>query len=281
MRVLNRLTIILSLQALVLAISISPALAGDVEIITMIPSINGNPLPLIPNPSQSLAQHVTTTLLPQLIGSDDQLRQQLGFFSLDQIFNLLLLDRPFRVFRVGLSKLTTYDSSTDVSRLSPILGEENWFMFTPPSIRVWPVRYLFPIREASRPESGCTHASPVDPLRGCVASSVQVKWLRDTRTWEFQQIGRPGLIKKLTQFGNEHTHFVIWIPVLNLHYLARFDVASNDLMIMAIANDRYVKKPANSKFPFKQGDEFSGTEVFKQLMREVEVQHIEPDGPPG
>ena len=291
MQVLSRLTIMLSLQALVLAMSISLALAGDVEIISMIPSISGPPLPLISNPSQSLAQHVTTRLLPQLIGSDDQLRQRLGFSSLDQIPNLLLLDRPFRVFRVGLSKLQTYDSSTTRNRFSPIMGEENWFKFNWPTNLVWPVRYLFPIREASRPESGCTLASPVDPSRGCVASSVQVKWLRDidpgtgretgTGNWEFQQIGRPGLIKKLTRFGNGARHFVIWIPVLNLHYLARIDADSSDLMITAIAEDRYVKKPFGSKNPFKQGDEFSGTEVFKQLRIEVEVQHIESNGPPG
>jgi hypothetical protein len=108
-----------------------------------------------------------------------------------------------------------------------------------------------------------------------------VKWLRDTGEWEFQQIGRPGLIKKLTQFGNEHTHFVIWIPVLNLHYLARYVLGDEDLMITAIAEDRYVKKPFGSKNPFKQGDEFSGAEVFKQLRREVEVQHIDSNGPPG
>ena len=275
---LSRLTVILSLQTFVLAMSISLALAADVDPQKIRLSL---PLPLIPNPSQSLAQHVTTTLLPQLIGSDDQLKQRLGFSSLAQIDNLLLLDPPFKVFRVGLSKLKNYDSSTLNSRLSPILEEENWFMFDPPSNVVWPVRYLFPIREASRPESGCTPASPMDPLRGCVASSVQVKWLRDTGKWEFQQIGRPGLIKKLTQFGNGDTHFVIWIPVLNLHYLAKINGAGQDLMITAIAKDRYVKKPTNSKFPFKQGDEFPGTEVFKQLMRAVEVQQIESNGPPG
>jgi hypothetical protein len=108
-----------------------------------------------------------------------------------------------------------------------------------------------------------------------------VKWLRDTSKWEFQQIGRPGLIKKLTQFGNGDTHFVIWIPVLNLHYLARIDYGDQDLMIKAIAEDRYVKKPSGSKNPFKQGEEFSGTEVFRQLRNEVEFQHIKSNGPPG
>jgi hypothetical protein len=108
-----------------------------------------------------------------------------------------------------------------------------------------------------------------------------VKWLRDTSEWEFQQIGRPGLIKKLTQFGNGDTHFVIWIPVLNLHYLARYVLGDEDLMITAIAEDRYVKNPFGSKKPFKQGEELSGTEVFKQLRIEVEVQQIVSNGPPG
>lgn len=273
MQVLSRLTIILNLQALVLAMSISLALAGDVEffIIRFLP---------LPPDSEILAQYVTTTLLPQLIGSDDQLRERLGFSSLAQIANPLVLDPPFRVFRVGLSKLKNFGlplSSTPL--LSPILGEENWFMFPPSTGPVWPVRLLFPIRESSRP-LGCTPPSLADtPTLGCIASSVQVKWLRATGKWEFQQIGRPGLIKKLTQFGGGNTHFVLWIPVLNLHYLARFE--GSDLMIKAIAEDRYVKNPPGTENPFKAGDELSGNDVFKQLKKEVDVQNIVPDAPPG
>jgi hypothetical protein len=276
MQVLNRLTIMLSLQALVLAISISLALAADVEFIDAALSLLH---PNVPPDAKILAQKVTTTLLPQLIGSDDQLRQRLGFSSLAQTANLLLVDPPFRVFRVGLSKLKNFQptSLTSLGALSLILGEENWFMFPPSTHPVSPVRFLFPIREASRPPLGCTPPSPADPPAfGCIASSIQVKWLRDTHQWEFQQIGRPGLIKKLTQFGNGDTHLVIWIPVLNLHYLVRFE--GSVLMIKAIAEDRYVKDPDTGNL-LKPGQELLGDKVFDQLREEV--QHIDPNGPPG
>lgn len=278
MQVLNRLTIMLSLQALVLAMSASLALAGDVELLSA--NFTSDPLP----ESKILAQHVTTTLLPQLVGSDDQLSQRLGFSSLAQIANLLLWDPPFKVYRVGLTKLTEFDPAVGEGQWAPILGQENWFLFPldsrfPSDRRVKPVRFLFPIRESSRPPLGCTPPSLADtPALGCIASSVQVKWLSITGKWEFQQIGRPGLIKKLTQYGKGDTHFVIWIPVLNLHYLARF--GSLGLMIKAIAEDRYVTDPSTGN-PFKAGQELLGNEVFAQLKHAVRVQHIEANGPPG
>lgn len=263
---LSRVTAIFILQAFVLTMSISTANADVVR-------ANFHPAWLSPLPdSEITAQYVTTTLLPQLIGSDDQLRQRLGFSSLAQINNLLLPDRPFVVIRVGLSRLKNYDSGFP---WSPLLEEENWFEFSPPSLRVRPVRFLFPIRESSRPPSGCTPPSSVDfPLLGCVASSVQVKRLSDV--WEFQQIGRPGLIKKLTQYGNGATHFVLWLPVLNLHYLATLGLS--DITITAITKDRYVTDP-NTGSLFEAGHTLSGVEVFTQL-RNV-VQTIDTNSPPG
>ena len=278
MYVLSRLTAIFTLQAFVLAMLISTARANDVELADIRPS----PLP---SGSKITANYVTRTLLPQLIGSDDQLRQRLGFSSLAQINSLDLPDPPFAVFRVGLSRLRGFNPPLPVpSSISLLLERENWFPFSPPRKIVWPVRHLFPIRESSRPASGCTSPSLLDSTfpGWCVASSVQVKWL--SGKWEFQQIGRPGLIKKLTKFGNGNTHFVIWIPVLNLHYLAQFD-PGGDLKITAITDDRYVKHPVTidpfvlTNDPFKAGQELSGYVVFRQL-KDV-VQAIDPDGPPG
>jgi hypothetical protein len=275
---LRRLTIIFSLHAFVLTLSIStPIAAEDVIFSKMHPAWLSSLLP----DSEIPAKYVTTTLLPQLIGSDDQLRQRLGFSSLAQINNHLLLDPPFVVIRVGLKKLTSFNPSLTLEgQFSPFLEKENWFEFSSATFR--PVRYLFPIRESSRPPLGCTPPSLVDPPAvGCIASSVQVKRLlvEGTGKWEFQQIGRPGLIKRLTQFGDGHKHFVVWIPVLNLHYLAR--VVGHELMIKAIAKDRYVKTPPNYVDPFKAGEELPGNEVFEQLKKEVQVHQIDPSGPPG
>ena len=102
---LSRVTAIFILQAFVLTMSISTANADVVR-------ANFHPDWLIPLPdSEAKATYVTTTLLPQLIGSDDQLSQRLGFSSLAQINNLLLPDRPFVVIRVGLSRLMSYNSA--------------------------------------------------------------------------------------------------------------------------------------------------------------------------
>lgn len=262
---LNRLKAIFTLQAFVLAMSISTATAdvdrGQIHLDWLFP---------FPD-SEIPAQYVTTTLLPQLIGSDDQLRQRLGFSSLGQINNLLLPDRPFVVLHVGLSRLKNYDAS---SPFSPLFEDKNWFeVSSSPSIRVRPVRFLFPIRESSQPSSGCNPSSlVVIPSLGCIASSVQVKRL--SGTWEFQQIGRPGLIKKLTHYGNGATHFVLWIPVLNLHYLATLRLT--DIEITAITDDHYVKDAGNL---IKAGDKLSGRAVFMQLKNVVQT--IDANSPPG
>lgn len=258
------------LSCSVLMLSVSTAIA-DVDVHLINPTWLFN---LIPD-SKTPASYVTTTLLPQIIGSDDKLRDRLGFSSLSQISHLVLPDPPFVVFRVGLSRIKTFDPAKPFVLF---LEDENWFQ-QPPSTFV-PVRYLFPIRELVRPPTGCARPSLFDfPLFGCVASSVQVKLL--TGRWEFQQIGRPGLIKKLDQFGNGTTHFVVWIPVLNLHYLARLDrtgFAPPELKIKAIATDTYVMNPTTGK-PFGPGEELSGIEVFTQLKQVA--QPIDPDGPPG
>ena len=114
------------------------------------------------------------------------------------------------------------------------------------------------------------------PLLGCVASSVQVKRLSDV--WEFQQIGRPGLIKKLTQYGNGAKHFVLWIPVLNLHYLATLGLTDTDITITAITKDRYVTDP-NTGSLFEAGHTLSGVEVFTQLKNVALT--IDTNSPPG
>jgi len=266
--VLNRLTAIFTLQVFVLTMLISTARAADVNV------SNIRLFTLFPG-SHNTANYVTTTLLPQLIGSDDQLRQRLGFSSLAEINSLVSPDPPFAVFRVGLSRLQTFNSA--LSTISLLLEEENWFQFSPPTPAVGPVRYLFPIRESSRPASGCPYSSLLDStIPGCVASSVQVKLL--SGTWEFQQIGRPGLIKKLTKFGNGGTHVVIWIPVLNLYYLASLDTSGVNLNIKAITNDPYVKDPITGN-QFKAGETLTGNEVFKQLK--IAVQSIGQNDPPG
>lgn len=222
--------------------------------------------------SQLVADFVTKKLLPQLIGSDDKLRTRLGFSSLSQISALVLPDPPFAVFRIGLSRLKTYDPA--LSPFKVFLEDENWFENIPPTFV--PARYLFPIREPFRPPTGCQ--SLIDfPLLGCVASSVQVKLLAGS--WEFQQIGRPGLIKKLSHFGNGATHFVVWIPIFNLHYLARLDLSGPmaDLKIKAINNDRYITHLTGK--PFLAGEELPAKEVFMQLK--ALALPIPTNAPPG
>jgi hypothetical protein len=221
--------------------------------------------------SQITAKFVATTIVPQIIGSDDNLRQKLGFTSLSQASGLAVPDPPFAVFRVGLSRLKGFNP--EASPLKVLLENENWFENSPQTFV--PVRYLFPIRELLRPEAGCPSPSLIDiPLLGCVSSSVQVKLL--TGSWQFQQIGRPGLIKKLNQFGNGITHFVVWIPVLNIHYLAWLHTSG--LRIKAIEQDRYVKNPRTGQW-LAAGEDVSARDVFTQLK--AVVQNIDPNGPPG
>lgn len=260
----------LAAPTLALLLFTSPATA-DVD------SHHVNPLwvfSLIPD-SKIQASYVATTLLPQLVGSDDKLRDRLGFSALSQVSQLVLPDPPFAVFLVGLSRIKDFDPANPFKLF---LDRANWFQQSPSS--AVPARYLFPIREFTRPPAGCALPSLVDfPLLGCVASSVQVKLLPNR--WDFQQIGQPGLIKRLNQFGNGISHFVVWIPVLNLHYLARLDrpgFTPPELKIKAIATDRYVINPTTGK-PFAAGEELSGIEVFTQLKQVA--QPIDPDGPPG
>jgi len=243
--VMSRLMGIFTLLALVFALSISPAFA-DVAFHEVAPDW------LFPAPQDSTitANYVTTKLLTQLIGTDDQLRQRLGFKSPAPI-QTPILDPPFAVFRVGLSRLKTFNPAAPDSPFSLLLADENWFPFSSP-VKMMPVRFLFGMRELP-PPAGCTDSS------GCIASSVQVKRL--SGMWEFQQIGRPHLIDKLTQYRTS-THFVVWIPVLNVHYLAKI-APGPVLWITAIADDRYVTKSLNVKL--REGEEIEAKKVFEQL----------------
>ena len=260
--------------ASVLALSFSPASAdssasGDIHIEDVNPTWRFPP----PQGSEITANYVATKLLPQLIGSDDQLRQRLGFKSPAPINTPILSDSPFAVFRVGLTRLKKF--STTSSGFFLLLADENWFSISPqPSFppKVMPVRFLFAMRELTQPPSGCTDPS------GCIASSVQVKRL--SKTWEFQQIGRPGLISKLTQYGNGRTHVVVWIPVLNLHYLAKVEsvAAGLKLKIKAIAKDRYVMNPNTGK-RFDANEELDAEVVFNQLQ--AVANPIDPNSDPG
>lgn len=273
MAVMSRLTAIFSLQAVVLALSISTAIAE-----TALHDIHPDWLFPSPPEPEITANYVMTTLLPQLIGPDQKLSERLGFSSLAAINSLVLPDPAFAVFRVGLSRLKSFDPLTS-SPLSLFLADENWHRISPPPLfppKVMPVRFLFAIRESSRPASGCTYPSLVDiPIYGCVASSVQVK--RVLGTWEFQQIGRPELIKTLTKFGNGGIHFVAWFPVLNLHYLAR--LVGSDLKITAIAEVRFVKN-LQTGIVLAAGEEIDGVDVIKQLQQEVQT-IAGPNIPPG
>lgn len=260
----------LAAPILALLLFTSPATA-DVD------SHHVNPLwvfSLIPD-SKIQASYVATTLLPQLVGSDDKLRDRLGFSALSQVSQLVLPDPPFAVFLVGLSRIKDFDPANPFKLF---LDRANWFQQSPSS--AVPARYLFPIREFTRPPAGCALPSLVDfPLLGCVASSVQVKLLPNR--WDFQQIGRPGLIKRLNQYGNGISHFVVWIPVLNLHYLARYEWPGSsppELKIKAITVDRYVTNPDTGK-PLGPGEEVSLVAVFNRL-KEVALL-IPADGPPG
>ena len=164
---LSRLMAIFTLQAFVLAMTISTAVA-DMSFHDVHPEWEFPP----PPNATITANYVTTMLLPQLIGSDDQLRQRLGFSSLAQINNLDSPDRPFAVFRLGLSRLKNFDPLA-ISPLSLFLEDENWASVSPsplsPPVMI-PGRFLFLIRESYRPASGCAYPSLIDvPTAGCVA----------------------------------------------------------------------------------------------------------------
>lgn len=237
-------------------------------------------VPVLPPPvvlwqdAKALAEHrVLGDILQSLVQTgldDDGFARRLGFASAAEVRGLVAglppsIKNPFAIIRVDLKRLQKFVPAQNPLEL--LLDDSNWFHtfipIPPPNFPVYsPVRLLFPI------------------MVGNVAkSSVLLRFSLNSGEWDVQQLGSPQLINRLTTCGtgltgssaprcDGNTHFVVWIPALNRHYLGRIDTGI--FKITAVFDE------PNG---FTAGQEREAKLVF-ELLKLQEAIHILPNTPP-
>ena len=110
--------------------------------------------------------------------------KELGFGSTADASNSEL-GAPFRVYRVGLNRLASYQPNQD-----------------PETLLTDTQRTLIPVS-----------------VGGEVRSSVSVTKAKNQDGWKISKRGSPNLIRLLQRFRKANTNFVVWIPALGMRFL--------------------------------------------------------------
>ena len=191
---------VFSLGLIVTAVLVSPVAADVREENIKRWYAGAHGLQDLPQEAVQVAQHVTSEILPQLVGNDSAFAERLGFHSASEITDSpssLSVEPPFAIFRVGLDRVKQF--GTGIPNDFFLLNDElNWRRFPMLS----PARFIFPIKAQS-----------------IVKSSVTVSLSLTGNQWDVQHLGSSKMIIALTQQGSSATHFVVWVPALLRHYL--------------------------------------------------------------
>jgi hypothetical protein len=113
----------------------------------------------------------------------DENFKALGFVSRDEV-SVAQLDVPLHVFRVQLDQLQKYEPRSDPEKL--LIDSD---------------RVIYPIT-----------------VKEQIRSSLEVE--KNGDSWQGTNFGSPELVKLLTTARKDKSDFVVWVPALNLYFIA-------------------------------------------------------------
>jgi hypothetical protein len=183
-----------------------------------------------------LAITVVEDTLPNLIGADPVLANQLGFAAEDfQSFREsgAALQPPLPLFVVSLQDIFEYVKHPTDNPVELIKKEVNWVKSGEETFI--PARWLFPVDLKS--DAG---RESVVPRSSVIIGKSTVS------PWRVHQIGGPNLVRAVTKHRTTNTVSIIWIPGINRHYLGQ--VYDGVVKLKVLFNDPLAKVQAGYEF---------------------------------
>ena len=188
-----------------------------------------------------LAILTARTVLPDLVGSDNEFASRLGFANAsDTNTGLLQVVPPYPVVIIELQQLLAISGEcnpfdSNKNGLFLLARDYNWRLRGPALL---PWRFLYPIKANGSVKSSVLIASDVEGP--------------DNKKWKIERIGSSSLITRLYATATSAGHFVIWIPALNRFYLGSVEVPATNqyrFTLRTVFPDRTLNLPANAVMP--------------------------------
>lgn len=197
----------------------------------------------IPPTATAVGSDAATKLLPKLVGSNDQVAQNLGFNAAAEVTAIpsnIHVGSPYPVFRISIEHLKNFNwkEQNPISLL--LLEKTNFLRWS----KLVPAQFLFPITSGND-----------------IKSSVLVGMSTTDHGWRMLELGSWEMIKQLTQFGTPPQYFVVEVQALDRIYLGT--IVGKHFTIKHVVKERVhdIEVPEGVSEP--------ALEVFKRLQLEA------------
>ena len=168
--------------------------------------------PLITNPEAlELAINFVSKTMPKLLAGDPILSSHIGFASAEDLRSFqvtgAMLDVPLPIFIIDINDIRSFVRN-ETQPIEILTKDINWARS--PGETFGPTRLLFPI--GLNDDAADSKSAP--------KSSVIIEYTPQT-SWRVHHFGGPKLIRAVKTYSTHAHDFMIWIPVVNRHYLGR------------------------------------------------------------